>query len=55
MTVGFGRKQSIDESPLLPMLFWSKMYGKGRVFYSKLDHTEEAWSAPTSAKCTSKP
>jgi type 1 glutamine amidotransferase len=46
MTVGFGRKQSIDESPLLPMLFWSKMYGKGRVFYSTLGHTEKAWSDP---------
>jgi len=25
---------------------WSKMYGKGRVFYSTLGHTEEAWSDP---------
>ncbi len=25
---------------------WSKMYGKGRVFYSSLGHTEEAWSDP---------
>lgn len=25
---------------------WSKMYGKGRVFYSTLGHTEESWSDP---------
>ncbi len=25
---------------------WSKMYGKGRVFYSTLGHTEEAWDDP---------
>jgi type 1 glutamine amidotransferase len=24
-------------------LAWSKMYGKGRVFYSSLGHTKEAW------------
>ncbi|HEY6337705.1 MAG TPA: ThuA domain-containing protein [Candidatus Sulfotelmatobacter sp.] len=25
---------------------WAKMYGKGRVFYSTLGHTEEAWQDP---------
>ena len=25
---------------------WSKMYGKGRVFYSSLGHTNEAWEKP---------
>lgn len=25
---------------------WDKTYGKGRVFYSTLGHTEEAWSDP---------
>ena len=25
---------------------WSKMYGKGRVFYSTLGHTQEAWQDP---------
>jgi type 1 glutamine amidotransferase len=25
---------------------WDKMYGKGRVFYSSLGHTEEAWDDP---------
>ena len=25
---------------------WTKMYGKGRVFYSTLGHTNEAWSDP---------
>ena len=25
---------------------WSKMYGKGRVFYSSLGHTNEAWENP---------
>lgn len=25
---------------------WAKMYGKGRVFYSTLGHTEESWSDP---------
>ncbi len=25
---------------------WSKMYGKGRVFYSSLGHTKEAWEDP---------
>lgn len=25
---------------------WTKMYGKGRVFYSTLGHTEEAWQDP---------
>ena len=25
---------------------WSKMYGKGRVFYSTLGHTEDAWEDP---------
>lgn len=25
---------------------WNKMYGKGRVFYSTLGHTEEAWNDP---------
>ena len=25
---------------------WSKKYGKGRVFYSTLGHTEESWSDP---------
>ena len=25
---------------------WSKMYGKGRVFYSTLGHTNEAWKDP---------
>ncbi len=25
---------------------WSKMYGKGRVFYSTLGHTNEAWADP---------
>jgi type 1 glutamine amidotransferase len=33
---------------------WSKMYGKGRVFYSTLGHTEEAWEDPDIARCTSK-
>ncbi len=27
-------------------LAWDKMYGNGRVFYSSLGHTEEAWSDP---------
>ena len=25
---------------------WSKIYGKGRVFYSTLGHTTEAWDDP---------
>ena len=25
---------------------WSKMYGKGRVFYSTLGHTNESWDDP---------
>jgi len=25
---------------------WNKMYGRGRVFYSSLGHTQEAWSDP---------
>jgi type 1 glutamine amidotransferase len=25
---------------------WSKMYGKGRVFYSTLGHTNESWNDP---------
>jgi type 1 glutamine amidotransferase len=25
---------------------WNKMYGKGRVFYSTLGHTEESWQDP---------
>ena len=25
---------------------WDKMYGKGRVFYSTLGHTEESWQDP---------
>ncbi len=25
---------------------WAKMYGKGRVFYSSLGHTKEAWEDP---------
>ena len=25
---------------------WAKMYGKGRVFYSTLGHTEDSWSDP---------
>jgi len=25
---------------------WSKLYGKGRVFYSTLGHTEESWADP---------
>ena len=25
---------------------WSKMYGKGRVFYSSFGHTKEAWDDP---------
>jgi hypothetical protein len=25
---------------------WDKMYGKGRIFYSTLGHTEEAWNDP---------
>jgi type 1 glutamine amidotransferase len=25
---------------------WSKMYGQGRVFYSTLGHTNEAWDDP---------
>jgi type 1 glutamine amidotransferase len=25
---------------------WSKMYGKGRVFYSTLGHTDDSWSDP---------
>lgn len=25
---------------------WAKMYGKGRVFYSSLGHTEESWDDP---------
>ncbi len=29
---------------------WSKMYGKGRVFYSTLGHTEEAWHDPDVTK-----
>jgi hypothetical protein len=27
-------------------LAWSKMYGKGRVFYSTLGHTNESWDDP---------
>ena len=27
-------------------LAWSKMYGNGRVFYSTLGHTNEAWEDP---------
>ena len=30
---------------ILPVA-WSKMYGKGRVFYSTLGHTEESWQDP---------
>ena len=29
---------------------WDKMYGKGRVFYSTLGHTQEAWSDPDTRK-----
>jgi uncharacterized protein len=29
---------------------WSKSYGKGRVFYSTLGHTEEAWQDPDISK-----
>jgi hypothetical protein len=29
---------------------WSKMYGKGRVFYSTLGHTNEAWQDPDITK-----
>lgn len=29
---------------------WSKMYGKGRVFYSTLGHTKEAWDDPDIVK-----
>ena len=29
---------------------WSKMYGKGRVFYSSLGHTNEAWENPDEQK-----
>jgi uncharacterized protein len=29
---------------------WDKMYGKGRVFYSTLGHTEEAWQDPDIGK-----
>ncbi len=29
---------------------WTKMYGKGRVFYSTLGHTEEAWEDPDVTK-----
>jgi type 1 glutamine amidotransferase len=29
---------------------WSKMYGKGRVFYSTLGHTTEAWDDPDITK-----
>ncbi len=29
---------------------WSKMYGKGRVFYSSLGHTKEAWEDPAVRK-----
>ena len=29
---------------------WSKMYGKGRVFYSTLGHTNEAWKDPEIVK-----
>jgi type 1 glutamine amidotransferase len=29
---------------------WSKMYGKGRVFYSTLGHTNESWSDPDVTK-----
>jgi uncharacterized protein len=29
---------------------WSKMYGKGRVFYSTLGHTPESWSDPDISK-----
>ncbi len=25
---------------------WTKMYGKGRVFYSTLGHTEDSWLDP---------
>ena len=32
--------------PLDFPLAWAKMYGKGRVFYSSLGHTEEAWDDP---------
>ena len=27
-------------------LAWAKMYGKGRVFYSTLGHTNESWNDP---------
>ena len=29
---------------------WTKMYGKGRVFYSTLGHTNEAWNDPDVTK-----
>jgi type 1 glutamine amidotransferase len=29
---------------------WSKMYGKGRVFYSTLGHTNESWDDPDITK-----
>ena len=29
---------------------WSKMYGKGRVFYSTLGHTNESWNDPDTQK-----
>ncbi len=46
------RKLNYDNNPRVHRtdhdfaVAWDKMYGKGRVFYSTLGHTEESWSDP---------
>ena len=46
------RKLNYDNNPRIHRtdhdfaVAWSKMYGKGRVFYSTLGHTNEAWDDP---------
>ncbi len=46
------RKLNYDNNPRIHRtdhdfaVAWDRMYGKGRVFYSTLGHTEEAWNDP---------
>ncbi len=53
---GWMRVSSITNNPRVHRqdhdfaVAWSKMYGKGRVFYSTLGHTNEAWKDPEIVK-----
>ena len=46
LLIGADRTRPLESRAPRPAIGCARMYGQGRVFYSTLGHTEEAWNDP---------